>query len=48
VMVVVADVSSSPRLEKALDQAARLAAEETGFAVTDHRIDLEGLCPDCR
>ena len=45
---LVADVPSSPRLEKALDQAARLAAEETGFAVTDHRIDLEGLCPDCR
>lgn len=45
---LVADVPSSPRLEKALDEAARLAAEETGFAVTDHRIDLEGLCPDCR
>lgn len=44
----VADVPSSARLEKALDEAARLAAEETGFAVTDHRIDLEGLCPSCR
>jgi Fur family transcriptional regulator, ferric uptake regulator len=45
---VVADVPTSARLEKALDQAARLAAEETGFQVTDHRIDLEGICPNCR
>lgn len=44
----VTDVPTSARLEKALDEAARLAAEETGFAVTDHRIDLEGLCPSCR
>lgn len=44
----VTDVPTSARLEKALDEAARLAAEETGFAVTDHRIDLEGLCPTCR
>ena len=44
---MVADVPTSPRLEKALDEAARLAAEETGFRVTDHRIDLEGLCPNC-
>jgi len=43
----VADVPTSARLERALDEAARLAAEETGFAVTDHRIDLEGLCPAC-
>ena len=45
---LVADVPTSVRLEKALDEAARLAAEETGFEVTDHRIDLEGVCPACR
>ena len=45
---VVADVGTSPRLEQALAEAARLAAEETGFDVTDHRIDLEGRCPACR
>jgi Fe2+ or Zn2+ uptake regulation protein len=44
----VADVRTSPRLERALAEAARLAAEETGFDVTDHRIDLEGRCPSCR
>ena len=44
----VADVPTSPRLERALAEAARLAAEETGFDITDHRIDLEGRCPACR
>ncbi len=23
-------------------------AEEQGYEVTDHRLDLVGLCPDCR
>src|SRR5947208_10720580 len=41
----VADIKAFPRLEQALAEAARLAAEETGFEVTDHRIDLGGLCP---
>ena len=45
---LVADVPTSAPLEKALDEAARLAAEETGFEITDHRIDLEGLCPACK
>jgi len=44
----VADVPTSARLERALDEAARLAADETGFEITDHRIDLEGICPACR
>jgi Fe2+ or Zn2+ uptake regulation protein len=45
---VVVDVTALPRLERALSEAARLAAEEMGFAVTDHRIDLLGRCRDCR
>lgn len=44
----VADVHASPRLERALADAARLAAEESGFEISDHRIDLQGLCPECR
>jgi Fe2+ or Zn2+ uptake regulation protein len=44
----VADVSASPRLERALAEAARLAAEESGFEVTGHRIDLLGRCAECR
>jgi Fe2+ or Zn2+ uptake regulation protein len=42
------DVSAVPTLERALDDAARLAAEATGFEVTGHRIDLVGRCATCR
>jgi Fe2+ or Zn2+ uptake regulation protein len=44
----VADVHALPRLERALDDAARLAAEMSGFEITGHRIDLVGRCRDCR
>lgn len=43
-----ADVSASARLEKAVAEAARQAAAETGYDVKTHRVDLEGLCPACR
>lgn len=44
----VSDVSAAPKLEQALSEAARVAAEEVGFEVTEHRIDLVGLCSSCR
>jgi Fe2+ or Zn2+ uptake regulation protein len=44
----VVDVAATPRIEKALDEAARVAAEESGFEVTSHRIDLIGRCASCR
>lgn len=44
----VSDVRAAPRLERALSDAARLAAEEAGFEVTEHRIDLLGVCASCR
>ena len=44
----VEDVHPSSRLERALGEAARAAAEEQGYDVTEHRLDLLGLCPDCR
>jgi Fe2+ or Zn2+ uptake regulation protein len=44
----VADVHSSPRLERALAEAARAAAEQDNFDVTEHRFDLLGVCADCR
>lgn len=44
----VADVEASPRLERALADAARSAVEGTGYEVFDHRIDLVGRCPACR
>ena len=41
----VADIAPSPRLERALDEAARAA---TGFEVVEHRFDLVGVCAECR
>ena len=41
----VADIVPSPRLERALDEAARAT---TGFEVTEHRFDLVGVCAQCR
>ena len=44
----VVDVDAFPRLERALDAAARLAEEDSGFEVTGHKIDLVGRCANCR
>src|ERR1700730_3991750 len=44
----VLDITTSPRLEMALAEAARGAEEDTGFSVDDHRMDLVGTCSDCR
>ncbi len=44
----VADVRPSPRLERALAEAAQAVGDTEGFAVTEHRIDLVGVCAECR
>jgi Fur family transcriptional regulator, ferric uptake regulator len=44
----VVDVAASPRLERALAEAATAAAEESDFEVHEHRIDLVGRCSNCR
>ena len=44
----VADVRPTSRLEQALAEAARAVGDEEGFDVTEHRIDLVGVCADCR
>ncbi len=44
----VEDVAASSRLEQALAEAERAAAEAVGFEVVDHRIDLVGRCATCR
>jgi Fe2+ or Zn2+ uptake regulation protein len=44
----VEDVHPSPALERAMAEAARGVAEDQGYEITDHQLDLVGLCPDCR
>jgi Fur family transcriptional regulator, ferric uptake regulator len=45
---VVADVAATPRLERAVAEAARAASEASGFQVMGHQVDLVGLCGQCR
>jgi Fur family transcriptional regulator, ferric uptake regulator len=44
----VEDVHPSPRLERALGEAARGVAEEHGYRISEHRLDLFGECPECQ
>jgi Fe2+ or Zn2+ uptake regulation protein len=44
----VQDIHPSPRLERALGEAARAVAAEQGYEVTEHQLDLLGICPGCR
>ncbi len=44
----VEDVHPSERLERAIGDATRSIGDERGFQVTEHRIELLGLCVDCR
>jgi Fe2+ or Zn2+ uptake regulation protein len=44
----VSDLESTPRLERALSEASRAAAESAGFEVSEHRFDLVGRCAACR
>ncbi|MEX2587820.1 MAG: transcriptional repressor [Actinomycetota bacterium] len=43
-----ADVDASPKLERAVAEAAREAARDFDFEVEAHRIDFEGRCRSCR
>jgi len=44
----VEDVVPSARLERAMDEAARVIAEEQGYEVLGHQFDLVGTCPACQ
>lgn len=44
----VEDIAPSPRLERAMAEAARVVAEEQGYEVTSHQFDLVGVCSTCR
>jgi Fur family ferric uptake transcriptional regulator len=44
----VEDMPPSQQLERALGEAARSIAEERTFTVTEHRVELVGLCGQCQ
>jgi Fe2+ or Zn2+ uptake regulation protein len=41
------DFAASAQLERALVEAARRVAAETGYDITGHRLDFDGRCPRC-
>jgi Fur family ferric uptake transcriptional regulator len=44
----VVDVALPARAERALGRALGDAAHDAGFELTDHRVDLVGVCATCR
>ena len=43
----VEDVAPSESLERALGEAVRAIGAAQGYQVTEHRVELLGLCPEC-
>jgi Fe2+ or Zn2+ uptake regulation protein len=41
------DFAASARLERALVEAGRQVAAETGYEISGHRLDFDGRCPRC-
>jgi Fe2+ or Zn2+ uptake regulation protein len=44
---LVRDFTVPNRVEQAVESAFEKVAEEHGFSLIHHRLDLVGLCPDC-
>lgn len=44
----ISDISLDPQTELRLARLAEKAAADTGYQVTGHALEIEGLCPDCR
>jgi Fur family transcriptional regulator, ferric uptake regulator len=44
----VSDFSLTPAIERELDSALRKVAKRSGFDPEGHRLDLVGVCGDCR
>ena len=43
----VEDVAASEHLERALGEAVRALGDAQGYQVTEHRVELLGICPEC-
>jgi Fe2+ or Zn2+ uptake regulation protein len=44
----VVDVTLPARAERSIERVLGTAADEAGFELTDHRVDIIGVCGDCR
>lgn len=46
--MTISDVALCPKSELRLADLVDQAAAETGYLITDHTLEIEGVCPDCR
>ncbi|MCE2526546.1 MAG: transcriptional repressor [Actinomycetia bacterium] len=46
--MAISDVALSPRGEHRLAELVDRAATDTGYMITDHTLEIEGVCPDCQ
>ncbi len=44
----VVDVTLPARAERSIERVLGTAAVEAGFELTDHRVDIIGICGDCK
>ena len=44
----ISDISLAPETELRLSRLAENAAADTGYRVTGHTLEIEGLCTDCQ
>lgn len=46
--MAISDIVLPPEAERRLAELVDLAAAHTGYLVTEHTLEVEGICPDCR
>lgn len=46
--MAISDIALPPRGESQLAELADRAATDTGYRITDHTLEIEGVCPDCQ
>ena len=46
--MAISDVALSPTGERQLAELVKRTATDTGYVVTEHTLEIEGVCPDCQ
>lgn len=46
--MAISDIALAHKTERRLAELVEKAAAEAGYLVTDHTLEIEGVCPECR